>query len=235
MRETFELIAEERSDKGKGASRRLRHSNKIPAIVYGAEQAPLSLTLDHNAVSLHLAHEAFYSHILTLKVNGRDEKVVLRDVQRHPSKPRIMHLDLQRISATKKMRMRIPLHFTGSDIAPGVKQNGGIISHLLNDVEVLCLAADLPEYIEVDMSEVKLNETVHLSDLKLSKGVELVSLTHAHDQPVASIHLPRAVVEEVKPVEEAAPVEGAAVPAEGKTEAKPEAKAETKGGKGEKG
>ena len=231
MRETFELIAEARSDKGKGASRRLRHSNQIPAIVYGGEQPAQSLTLEHNAVSLHLAHEAFYSHILTLKVNGRVEQVVLRDVQRHPSKPRILHLDLQRISATKKMRMRIPLHFTGSDIAPGVKQNGGIISHLLNDVEVLCLAANLPEYIEVDMSEVKLNETVHLSDLKLPKDVDLVALTHDHDQPVASIHLPRAVVEEIKPVEAAAPAEGAAAAAEGK----PEAKAETKGGKGDKG
>ncbi|MEO5702279.1 MAG: 50S ribosomal protein L25/general stress protein Ctc [Gammaproteobacteria bacterium] len=215
MAENFELMAEQRNDLGKGASRRLRRANKIPGVIYGGEQAAQSLTLDHNAVARHLEHEAFYSHILTVMIDGQEQKAVLRDLQRHPSKPRILHLDLQRVSATEKLRMRVPLHFIGEDVAPGVKQSGGIVSHLLSDAEVLCLAADLPEFIEVDLSELKLGDAVHLSDLKLPAGVELVALTHDHDQSVASIHLPRAAVEEVKT--EVAPVEGEVPPAEPKT------------------
>ncbi|MEW6354370.1 MAG: 50S ribosomal protein L25/general stress protein Ctc [Pseudomonadota bacterium] len=229
MRETFEIIAEKRNDAGKGASRRLRRANKVPAILYGAAQPPQPLAVDHNALSVHLEHEAFYSHILTLKVDGSEEKVVLRDLQRHPSKPRILHMDLQRVSATEKLRMRVPLHFVGADVAPGVKQSGGIVSHLLNDVEVSCLAADLPEYVEADLTNLKLGETIHLSDLKLPAGVELVALMGhrdaEHDRPVATIHLPRAAVEE-----EAKPAAEGEVPAteQAAAEAKPEAK-----GKGE--
>jgi len=219
MKETFELIAEQRNDMGKGASRRLRRANKIPGVIYGAGKPAQSLMLDHNAVSRHLEHEAFYSHILSVKVDGQEEKAVLRDLQRHPSKPRILHLDLQRVSATEKLRMRVPLHFLGEDIAPGVKTSGGIVSHLLSDAEILCLAADLPEFIEVDLSELKLGEAVHLSDIKLPAGVELVALAHDNDQSVATIHLPRAAVEEAKA--EAAPVEGAAPPP---AETKPQAK-----------
>ncbi|MEO7557681.1 MAG: 50S ribosomal protein L25/general stress protein Ctc [Gammaproteobacteria bacterium] len=219
MKETFELIAEQRNDMGKGASRRLRRANKIPGVIYGAGKPAQSLTLDHNAVSRHLEHEAFYSHILNVKIDGQEEKVVLRDLQRHPSKPRILHLDLQRVSATEKLRMRVPLHFIGEDIAPGVKTSGGIVSHLLSDAEVLCLAADLPEFIEVDLSELKLGDAVHLSDIKLPAGVEFVALAHDNDQSVATIHLPRAAVEEAKA--EPTPVEGAAPsPAEPKSEAK---------------
>ncbi|HLA74863.1 MAG TPA: 50S ribosomal protein L25/general stress protein Ctc [Gammaproteobacteria bacterium] len=226
MRENFELTAETRNDKGKGASRRLRHANKVPGIMYGGGKTPANLSLDHNELIRHLEHEAFYSHILTVKVDGQEEKAVLRDLQRHPSKPRILHLDLQRVSATEKLRMRIPLHFVGTEIAPGVKQSGGIVSHLLNDVEVSCLAADLPEYIEADLTNLKLGETIHLSDLKLPQGVELVALGHAHDdRPVATIHLPRAAVEET-----AAPVEQ---PAPEAITAKAEAKPEAKGGKAE--
>lgn len=193
QQETFELNAEVRVDMGKGASRRLRHANRVPAIMYGGDKEPVALTLVHHELEKHLEHEAFYSHILTLKVGGDKEKVILRDVQRHPSKPFVMHVDFLRVSATEKLRMNVPLHFINEDIAIGVKQEGGAISHNLTDVEVSCLGSDLPEYIEVDLAELKLGESVHLSDLKLPKGVELVELSHGdeHDQPVASIHKTR--------------------------------------------
>lgn len=214
MKVDFELIAEARTESGKGASRRLRHAGKIPAILYGGGGSPQSLTLSHNSVARHLEHEAFYSHILSITIDGREEKAVLRDLQRHPSKPRILHLDLQRVSATEKLRMRVPLHFIGEEIAPGVKQSGGIVSHLLNDVEVLCLPQDLPAFIDADLTDVKLNEALHLSHLKLPAGVELVALSHGltEDRIVASIHLPRTVTED-----SAAPDEGVAPPVEDDT------------------
>lgn len=190
----FELVAEPRSDQGKGASRRLRHAGKVPAVIYGGGKDAQSLTLDHNALLRHLEHEAFYSHILTVKIGTEEAKAVLRDLHRHPSKPRILHLDLQRVSPMEKIRMRVPLHFTNADIAPGVKQSGGIVSHLMNDIEIVCLGKDLPEFIGVDLSEVKLNETVHLSDLKLPQGV---ALAHGAERarPVVNIHMPRVIVE----------------------------------------
>lgn len=189
---TFEIPAQSRSVKGKGASRRLRRlADQVPGIVYGAGQEPQSIVVNHNYLLKALEHEAFYSHILTLSVDGKAEKVVLKDLQRHPFKPRILHLDLLRVSMNDPITMRVPLHFKGDDVAPGVKEGGGKVAHLLNDVEVRCLPGDLPEYIEVDMSAVQLDQTVHLSDLKLPKGVELTALLHHDDLPVASIHVPR--------------------------------------------
>lgn len=190
----FELVAEPRNDQGKGASRRLRHTGKVPAVIYGGGKDAQSLTLDHNALLRHLEHEAFYSHILTVKIGTEEAKAVLRDLHRHPSKPRILHLDLQRVSPMEKIRMRVPLHFTNADIAPGVKQGGGIVSHLMSDIEIVCLGKDLPEFIGVDLAEVKLNETVHLSDLKLPQGV---ALAHGAERarPVVNIHMPRVAVE----------------------------------------
>ena len=208
---SFELEASIRQDLGKGASRRLRRDNRVPAIIYGGNVAPTALTMDHDKVLHSLEHEAFYSHILTVKIDGKSEKAVLKDLQRHPYKPVIMHLDLQRVSEDEKLRMHVPLHFTGEEVAPGVKQGGGVISHLINDVEITCLPKDLPEYIEVDVSGLQLNETVHLSDLKLAAGVELVELQHGpeHDLPVVSIHLPRGAKEaEVEEGEAAAAGEG---------------------------
>ncbi len=231
MKENFELVAEARDAMGKGASRRLRHANKLPAVIYGGGKDAQLLTLDHNEVSRHLEHEAFYSHILTVKIGKGEEKAVLRDLQRHPSKPRILHLDLQRVSATEKIRMRVPLHFVGADIAPGVKQNGGIVSHLMSDVEVMCIAAQLPEYIEADLTNLQLNETLHMSNLKVPEGVDLVMTGQGaqRDRAVASIHMPRAVVEETPTPIAAVAAEGAA-PAEGKADAaKPDA------GKADKG
>ncbi|MCL5668728.1 MAG: 50S ribosomal protein L25/general stress protein Ctc [Gammaproteobacteria bacterium] len=219
----FELVAETRNAKGKGASRRLRRADKVPGIIYGGEKPAVSVILEHNSLLKHLEHEAFYSHILTVKLDGKEEKAVLRDLQRHPHKPRIVHLDLQRVSATQKLRMRVPLHFTGADIAPGVKQSGGVVSHLISDLEVSCFPQHLPEFIEVDLSQVKLNESVHLSHLKLPEGVELVALAHGDDRAVASIHMPRVVEEEKPVVAEAAPAEGQPAAAPAAAEAKPAA------------
>ncbi|MDH5191902.1 MAG: 50S ribosomal protein L25/general stress protein Ctc [Gammaproteobacteria bacterium] len=219
---SFELNAEARTDVGKGASRRLRREEKVPAVVYGAGKDAVSLTMQHNELMHALENEAFYSHILDLKVNGKGEQVILRDLQRHPSKPRILHADFQRVSASEKIHMHVPLHFIGEEVAPGVKIDGGIVSHLKNDVEITCLPKDLPEYIEVDISNLGLNESVHLSELKLAAGVEIpeLALGEEHDHAVVSIHLPRAAKEaEETPEAEAAPEAEASAekPAEGES------------------
>jgi large subunit ribosomal protein L25 len=200
----FELEAKTRLDQGKGASRRLRHTDKVPAVIYGAGQPAVALVLEHKKVVHALANEAFYSHILTLQIDGKAEKVILKDLQRHSAKPRILHMDFLRIRADQKLHMHIPLHFVGDEDAPGVKE-GGIFSHNLSDVEVSCLPANLPEFIEVDTSHLELDGTIHLSQIKLPKGVELVAFSHGiegHDLPVVSLHRPRVEVEEEAPESE---------------------------------
>lgn len=195
----FELEASVRADVGKGASRRLRHADKVPAVIYGGGEKPVSLTLDHNKTLHALSHEAFYSHILNLKVGKTTEKVILKDVQRDPSKPRIAHIDFLRVRADQKLNMHVPLHFIGEEKAPGAKE-GGVFSHLMSDIEVTCLPGNLPEFIEVDVSEMALDHTLHLSNLKLPKDVELVAFAHGvegHDHPVVTIHIPRVIEEEV--------------------------------------
>ena len=202
---SFEIPAETRDVMGKGASRRLRRlDNKVPAIVYGAGKPPVNLSINHDFLIKALDHEAFYTHILTVAINGTKEQVILKALQRHPYKPRVLHLDLLRINANEKLTMRIPLHFSGDDVAPAVKTDGGVISHVLGDIEIRCLPADLPEYISVDVSGMKLNEHLHLSDLKLPKGVEIVHLIHGEDLSVASAHMPRVIEEESAEAEVAA-------------------------------
>ncbi len=193
----FSINAEMRTDTGKGASRRLRHAGLTPAIVYGGDEAPVAITLKHNDIIQHIEHEAFFSHILDLNLGGRVQKVVLRDMQRHPTRRMAMHLDFQRVGDRDRIHMHVPLHFTGTDAAAGVKA-GGVVSHLAIEVEVTCLPKDLPEYIEIDMSGLDIGEAVHLSDIRLPTGVTLVGLTHGegHDSAVASIHAPRASTEE---------------------------------------
>lgn len=194
----YEVEASVRHDMGKGASRRLRREKKVPGVVYGGSKEPVSLSIEHSELSKSLQNEAFYSHILTLKSGSDSERVILKAVQRHPYKPIIMHVDFQRINMNEKLHMHIPLHYVGADVAPGAKE-GGAVSHIMSDVEVSCLPGDLPEFIEVDISAMAMNDIMHLSDLKLPKGVEIVALTHDDDKPVVSIHMPR--VEE-EPVEE---------------------------------
>jgi len=208
---SFELKAQVRQDKGKGASRRLRRAEQVPAILYGAGQDATPLLLSHHKVLVALQNEGFYTHILTLDIEGKQEKVILKSLQRHAYKPRILHMDFLRIRADEKLKMHVPLHFIDADKSPGVKE-GGIVSHVMSDVEVSCLPADLPEFISVDLSQMALDQLLHLSELKLPNGVEIVALTHGHDLTVASIHEPRA---EVEPVAVAAvPAEGAAATAE---------------------
>jgi len=197
MQENFELICEVRTAEGKGASRRLRREGKVPAILYGGSEAALPLTMSHNELMKHLAHEAFYSHILTVKHDGKTEKAVLRAVQRHPAKPVVLHIDLLRVSESEKLRMNVPLHFLNGETCNGVKQQGGIVSHLMTEVEVSCLAKDLPEFIAVDLAELSVGDAIHLSQLNIPAGVEVVELMHGpeHDQAVVSIHLPRGAIE----------------------------------------
>lgn len=216
MENLFEVQAELRTDEGKGASRRLRHAGKVPAIMYGGDGAPVSLTLDHNKFIRHLEEEAFYAHILTVVADGKKTKVVLKDLQRHPAQDRkIMHADFMRIKANQALTMTVPLHFLGEDLTPGIKE-GGVASHLITEVEISCLPKDLPEYIEVDISTLELDQTIHLSELILTEGVTLMALAHAqdeeleegarssYDQAVVSVHTPRVIVE----VEEEIEVDG---------------------------
>jgi large subunit ribosomal protein L25 len=210
MKVSFEIKAEPRQDAGKGASRRLRHAGKVPAILYGGTEPPSNIVLDHIELAHHLEHEAFYSHILKLRIGGKEQPAILKDLQRHPAKRQITHADFQRVVAGTRLRMTIPLHFKGEGVAPGSKA-GGVATHIENNVEIACLPEHLPEFIEVDVSELGMDDVVHLSDLKLPEGVELVELTGGRDQPVFSFSRPRKEEEEEKP--EIAPIEGAEAPA----------------------
>ena len=191
--EKFEFAAVTRNDRGKGASRRLRRENKIPGVLYGGHFAPVAITLGHNDMLLHCAHESFYSHILTLKLDGKTERVVLKDMQRHVYKPFIMHMDFQRVSETEMLTMRVPIHFINEDRCIGVKISGGVISHLISDLEVTCLPKDLPEYITVDLEPLAVGDSVHLAELNMPAGVQITSLLRGGDANLAvvSLHLPR--------------------------------------------
>lgn len=186
---SFDFDAELRTTTGKGDARRTRRLGKIPAIVYGAGSAPVQLNLTHHKVVKALENHAVYSHVLTLKYDGKEEKVVLKAIERHPSRPIIMHMDFQRVSETERLRVHVPLHFINQETSVGIKK-GGVVNHALVEVEISCLPRDLPESIDVDMALVDVGGAVHLSDLKLPAGVELVELIHGteHDLPVASIH-----------------------------------------------
>ncbi|CAL1240988.1 50S ribosomal protein L25/general stress protein Ctc [Candidatus Methylocalor cossyra] len=188
MADAFLFKAELRKGTGTGDARRLRRAGKIPAVVYGGGAEPVALVLKHNEVVKKLENDATYSHLLTLDVEGREERVVLKALQRHPSRPVIMHMDFQRVSTSEKIRVHVPLHFINQETSVGVKK-GGVITHNLVDVEVACLPDRLPEHIDVDMAEVDVGESIHLSDLKLPEGVEIVALLQGpeHDLPVAVI------------------------------------------------
>lgn len=202
---SFDLEAELRSDKGKGASRRLRRAGRLPAILYGGEQEPMPLTLDHDKVLHSLDYEAFYSHILKIKVDGKTHQAVLRDLQRHPYKPTLVHVDLQRVSGEDTIHMLVPLHIVGQEKSPGIKASG-LLTHELTEVDISCKAKDLPEYIEVDISGLDLNESIHLTDLKLPEGATVTELLKGeeYDQPVVTIHARKGGAEEEEEEGEAA-------------------------------
>jgi large subunit ribosomal protein L25 len=212
MKTAFELVAEFRDAQGKGASRRLRHANKVPAILYGGHREPRALALDHTKLLLMLENERFYSTIINLKVGDLSQAAILKDVQRHPAKNAVVHVDLQRVLDDEKIRIKIPLHFKGEAGSPGVKK-GGIVSHLRNEIEVTCLPKDLPEFVEVDLSAVDINQMVYLADLKVPTDVEIPELTHGRNSPVVSIHHAKAEVEPEAPAGEAGAT--AATPAPG--------------------
>lgn len=232
MAKTFDLIADIREDKGKGASRRLRREGRVPAIIYGAGRPARSVTLDHNKVMHQLEKESFYSSVLNIKVGDKSQAAIVKDIQRHPAKRAVLHMDFQRIVADEEIKMNVPLHFIGEDIAVGVKQGGGSVSHLRTDVEVVCLPKDLPEYLEVDISELELDAMLNLSDIKLPSGVEIPELAQGpeHDHAIVSIHVIKAAPIEEE-IEEAA-VEGEEAEAAEGEAAEGEAPAES-GGEGE--
>jgi large subunit ribosomal protein L25 len=191
MKTSFELDAEFRDGQGKSASRRLRRDGKVPAILYGGHSDPRALSLSHQKLLLMLDNERFYSTILNLKVGAEKQAAVLKDVHRHPFKNAILHVDFQRVEENQKIRISIPLHFKNEAIAPGVKTQGGLVSHMRTEVEVTCLPKDLPEFVEVDLSKLGLNESIHLSQLPIPDGVQIVDLVK-EDAAVVAIHSPRA-------------------------------------------
>ena len=187
MAKTHEIKVERRTDEGKGASRRLRHAAKIPAIVYGGELKPVSIQIDHEAIWLASQHEWFYSSILDLSLGGDIQKVLLRDMQRHPFKQQIMHLDFQRVNENEALRTAVPLHFIGEETSPAGKSSEVVVTHEQNEVVVECLPKDLPEFIEVDLSTLEVGQIVHLSDLKLPNGVSIPELKLGKEHDIAVV------------------------------------------------
>jgi large subunit ribosomal protein L25 len=215
MRISFTFGADVRAMQGKGASRRLRHTGKVPAILYGAQKDAQALILDQQNLLTMIGDERFYSSIVQLKIGKSTQEAIVKDVQMHPAKNLVVHVDLQRVLENETIRIRLPIHFKGASVSPGVKSEGGVVSHMRADVEVSCLPKDLPEFLELDMSGMALNDTKFMADIPLPAGVAIPELTQ-RNAPVASIHAPRA--EEPEPVAaEAAvvPVEGAAPAATG--------------------
>ena len=181
----FDIIAQARTLQGSGASRRLRRAGKVPGIIYGGDAAPQAIEIDHNDLLLNLKKEAFHASILNIVVEGKKQQVLLRDTQRHAYKPLILHVDFQRVDATHELHIKVPLHFINEETAPGVKLSGDLVNHVVTEVDVQCLAKDLPEFIEVDLKDLKSGASIHVSALNLPKGVK--ALTHGEDPVVATI------------------------------------------------
>jgi large subunit ribosomal protein L25 len=233
MRVSFTFGADRREMQGKGASRRLRHSGKVPAILYGGPLGPQPLVLDQQNLLTMIGSEKFYSSIVRVNIDGQPQEAIIKDVQMHPARHAVVHVDLQRVVDHEAIRLHLPIHFKGEAAAPGVKSQGGLVSHMRSDVEVTCLPKDLPEFLEIDLSNMNLNETLFLSDIPLPAGVHIPELGHGRNAPVVSIHAPRAAEPEPVAVEAAATA-AAAVPAEGAPAAAAAAPAAAEGKKDEK-
>ncbi len=190
----IEISASKRELQGTGASRRLRRAGKVPGILYGGETAAQPIEIDHNTLFHRLKQEAFHASILTMDLDGQKQQVLLRDYQMHAFKPQVLHADFQRVAADRKIHMKVPLHFINADIAPGVKLQGGVVSHVMNEINVSCLPADLPEFIQVDLKDVSVGHSVHVSNLELPAGVEAV-LPRNENPVVATITVPRGTTE----------------------------------------
>jgi len=233
MRISFTFGADPRESQGKGASRRLRHSGKVPAILYGGPKGAQSLVLDQQNLLTMIDDERFYSSIVQLKIGSETQEAIVKDIQMHPARNVVVHVDLQRVVENEKIRIHVPIHFKGESISPGVKTQGGVVSHMRSDVEILCLPKDLPEFLELDLSGMNLHDTKFLADIPLPNGVVIPELTRKN-APVVSIHSPRAEEPEPTPEAAAAPAEGAAAaaPAAG---AAPAAAGAAAGGDAKKG
>ena len=223
----FEIRGEPRTLGNRGSSRRLRRTGRVPAIVYGGGKEPRAISIEHEGLAHQMVHEAFYTSILTIKVGEEVQPVVVKDVQRHPARPLIMHLDLQRVVEDQEITLRVPIHFIGEESAKGVKEQGGVVEHIETDVEISCLPRYLPAFLELDVTNLELNQMYHLADLKLPEGVSSVALKHGQNLPVVAVNLPReeeievpveAVAAEVPTVagEEKAAAEAAEAALEGK-------------------
>jgi large subunit ribosomal protein L25 len=239
----IEINARKREAQGTGASRRLRAAGKVPGILYGGEKGAINIELDHQALYLNLRNERFHASILTLDLEGAKEQVLLRALNMHPYKMQVQHVDFQRVSKDKKVQLKVPLHFVNAEKSPGVKEQGGIVSHVLNELNVSCLPADLPEFIEVDLANLSVGKSLHVRELMLPKGVEAV--LHRNENPVvATVVIPSLITEEeeaaaaaaavapseIPTTEQAAPPKEGEAPAEGAAAAKGGDKAGAKGG-----
>ena len=208
----IEINANKRVQQGSGASRRLRRASKVPGIVYGGTAEPVAVELDHNELLLALRKEAFQSSIISLKLDGAAQSVLLRDVQMHPYKSLVLHVDFQRVDANRAIRQKVPLHFINADVAPGIKRDGGIVSHVMNDIEVSCLPKDLPAFVEVDLKDMEIGQTLSVSQLVFPKGV--TSALHSEEDPVVvTIVAKKAAATEAAEGDEAAAAPDAAAPA----------------------
>jgi len=198
MSNVFEFVAESRGQSGKSAAKRARRKGNVPAVIYGGHGEPQMLFLNHNEVIKHLAHEAVYSHVLDISVDGKAEKAVLKGVQRHPAKFQVLHMDFLRVTMSEALKVHVPLHFINEQTSIGGKK-GGIVAHAMIDVEVSCLPTALPDYIEVDLAGLDIGESIHLSDIVLPAGIEIVALAQGpeHDHPVASMMASKASKDEV--------------------------------------
>jgi large subunit ribosomal protein L25 len=202
---SIEVKATKREVQGTGASRRLRRAGRVPGIIYGGETQPQNIEFDHNDLWQHLRKEAFYSSVLNLDVDGAQQMCLLRDVQRHPFRQLILHVDFQRIDATHAIHQKVPLHFINADIAPGVKRDGGMVQHVMTDLDVKCLPKDLPSFIEVDLKDLEASHSLHVTQLKLPAGVEAV--LHKGEDPVVATVVVRGAGAASEEVAEAAPAE----------------------------
>ena len=223
MAKGFDLVAELREDAGKGSSRRLRREGKVPAIIYGGGMPPRSLSFERNALMRQMEQEAFFSSVINVQVGKKQQPAILKDVQMHPAKRMVLHMDLQRIIATEKIRMSVPIHYLNEATAIGVKLGGGTVSHMYSEVDISCLPKNLPEYLEVDIAELELDQMLHLSDIKLPDGVEITELAQGpeNDKPIVAIHILKVAVEPEEEAIEGEVAEGEAPPAEPEEGEKP--------------
>ena len=222
MSKSFTVGAETRNDQGKGASRRLRRAGQVPAILYGGKGEPSNITLNQLSLLTMIDNEKFYSSIINIKLDGKDQQAIVKDVQMHPAKAQVLHVDLQRVLADQPIRLHLPIHFLNQATCPGVKTEGGQVSHLRTDIEISCLPKDLPEALEVDMIAMNLNDTIFLKDIKVPPGVTIPELATGREIPVVSIHAPRAEEPEAAAAEATAT---AAVPTAGDAKKAADAKA----------